>query len=134
MKRTFEDVFELHNIEVRALRGGSKLRLIFRKPEDLDIFTQLVMFRESNVKVIFTLEQEEGKQKNAVTINDVFEFYDLKLPRKKGHMEFMLEQMYEKSKEIKIVPLRFTNCKVFLEQIEQELDFEEDEEEEETEV
>lgn len=129
METKFEGIFELFKTDARRLQNGNKLRLVFESAEDVEIEKKLIPFRENMVKAIITYEHKPG---NDSVIEDTFEVYDVKCRRLKNgnKLTLILEQMYEKSKEIFVVQFKYENCKIFLEKNEKELDFEEDEENE----
>lgn len=126
MEKTFEGIFELFQIQVRRLENGNKLRLIFEDFENLEVEKSLIEFRGNFVKAIIDLEKEEGEITKTEAIEDEFEVFEVSC-RRLGNgdkLRFILEAPYKKQLELRVVELREENCKIFMEKIEQELDFE----------
>lgn len=127
MGKIYEGIFELASIDVKPSgKGGNILKLVFEIPQDIEEEIKLIPLRSNNVKATITQEVVEN-EKNRITIEDEFFLYEVRVtPHKSDILRFSLHQEHTKAKEIKIVPLRNDNCKVFLQSIEQELDFEEE--------
>lgn len=129
MEKQFEAVFELFDIDVRRLRNGHKMRLTFESAEDVDVEEKLIRFRGELVSAIIGVHQED-QGAESVTIEDKFEVFDIKVRRLRNgdKLCLVLEQMYEKQKEVNAAKLRFQDCKVFFKSVDQQLDLEGDDE------
>lgn len=125
--KQMEGIFELFDLSVRRLANGNKLRIVLECVEDLDVEKKLIEFRGENVKAMLAQQSSDGKQ--AVNVEDVFEVFDIKCRRLRNgdKLSFILEQLYEKEKEIELVKLRYDNVKIFMEKIQDQLFNDEDE-------
>lgn len=130
MDKTFEGIFELFELQVRRLRNGNKLRLVFESAEDIETEKDLIEFRGETVKTIVTQKEQPKKREDVVTIEGSYEVFDLKCRRLRNgdKLQVILERMYEKDEELKAVRLRYEDCLINLESVEQSLDFEGEEE------
>jgi hypothetical protein len=117
-----KEVFELFDLSVRRLSNGNKLRIVLERQQDIEIEKKLIEFRGENVKVKMTQEIEEDDIK-PVYIEDIVEVFDIKCRRLRNgdKLSLILEQLYEKEKELQLVKLRYDNVAVFIEKIQDEL-------------
>lgn len=123
-------VFELFDVKVRRLRNGNKLALVLECTEDLDIERELIQYRAKTVKVTISPENDENAQEDPFC--EELEVFDIKCRRLRNgdKLQIVFEQLYSKENELKAVQLRYQDCRVVIESIDQELNFEDDEEEE----
>ena len=120
---TFDGVFELFDLSVRRLANGNKLRVVLECQEDLDVERELIEFRGDNVKVKITQKIPPENQKDIVIVDSVFEVFDIKFRRLRNgdKLSLILEQLYDKEKEIDLVKLRYNDVSLFMEKINEEL-------------
>jgi len=133
MIKKCEGIFELFNSQVRRLQNGNKLRLIFECPEDIEIEKDLIEVRgcDCKVKVAPVKIDSAGKKgPGPVVIDGTFEVFDIKCRRLRNgdKLALILEKSRDKELEIAAVNAKFQECFVFLETVEEELDFDDDEE------
>jgi hypothetical protein len=120
---TFDGVFELFDLSVRRLANGNKLRVVLECQEDLDVERELIEFRGDNVKVKITQKIPPENQKDIIVVDSVFEVFDIKFRRLRNgdKLSLILEQLYDKEKEIDLVKLRYNDVSLFMEKINEEL-------------
>jgi len=119
----FEGIFEVFDISVRRLANGNKLRVILECLEDLEIEKGIIEFRGDNVKAKMSQSVLPENVKDIIVVDTVFEVFDIKCRRLRNgdKLSLILEQLYEKGKELDLVKLRYNDVKIFLERIEEEL-------------
>lgn len=127
MLNKLEIIFELFDVQVRRLRNGSILTLVFESQEDIETEKKLIDFRGCFVKSTIS-RAEKGKKKEQV-INDSFEVFDIKNRhlRNGDKLRLVLKQEYRKEKEATAIQLRYDDCKIFMEKEQRELDFDQEE-------
>jgi hypothetical protein len=126
--KSFSGSFELFEIKVRRLRNGNKLSYVFEAPENLAVEKELIELRGENVKAVITQDYEIAKDGKRITLDGTFEVFEVKCRRLRNgdKLMFTLEQSYEKSNELKAVNLRFDQCQISMQSINEELPFPED--------
>jgi len=110
--------FELFDIRVRRLQNGNKLRLTFEIPYNLDVEKHIIDLRSEHVKL--TLKDLEGH----VILHDVtFEVFDIRVRKSASNdrLSFVLENMYDKEVEKKVIGMRFDDVKLQMEIIDKSL-------------
>jgi hypothetical protein len=119
----FEGIFEVFDISVRRLANGNKLRVVLECQEDLEVEKGIIEFRGDNVKVKMSQSVLPENVKDIIVVDTVFEVFDIKCRRLRNgdKLSLILEQLYEKDKELDLVKLRYNDVKIFLERIEEEL-------------
>jgi 16S rRNA U1498 N3-methylase RsmE len=129
MSNEFEGIFELFDLKVRRLRNGNKISIILESEEDLDTEKRIIEFRGENVKANLTQEHQPEKKKDVVSIDDVFEIFDIRCRRLRNgdKLSIILETSYEKNLELQLVKLRYDNVRISFNKMQEELDFEEKE-------
>ena len=125
IKKT-ELVAELFNVIARRLQNGNKLRIVFELPEQEETEIKLSPFKFKNCRAIIAKEID-----GAETIETVVEVFNLNTRRLNNgnKLSLVLENSYDKELDLKLTKLKFDNCKIFLETIEEELNFEDEESE-----
>jgi tRNA(Phe) wybutosine-synthesizing methylase Tyw3 len=126
-KKQIELVAELFDIKVRRLQNGHKLRLEFEKPQDKDLNAALVYFRHETVDINVTQNHVE-KEKDRIVLEGSYEVFDIKCRtlRNGDKLKIALECVWKKEAEFTAVSLRFQECKLFMDIVEQDLFDEED--------
>jgi hypothetical protein len=119
----FEGIFEVFDISVRRLANGNKLRVVLECQEDLEVEKGIIEFRGDNVKAKMSQSVLPENVKDIIVVDTVFEVFDIKCRRLRNgdKLSLILEQLYEKDKELDLVKLRYNDVKIFLERIEEEL-------------
>src|SRR4030043_2330309 len=119
----FEGIFEVFDISVRRLANGNKLRVVLECQESLEVEKGIIEFRGDNVKAKMSQSVLPENVKDIIVVDTVFEVFDIKCRRLRNgdKLSLILEQLYEKDKELDLVKLRYNDVKIFLERIEGEL-------------
>ena len=116
----YENVFELFDLSVRRLQNGDKLKVVLECAENLEIEKKIIEFRGKSCKTNFVFAEDE----NDLKIGEfVFEVFDIKCRRLSNgdKLRIVLENLYEKEQELKIVPFRQNQVKVHFEEIPEDI-------------
>jgi hypothetical protein len=124
-----QEKFELYDVRVRRLRNGNKLRLTFEIPYNLDTEKRIIDLRGENIKL--KMVDIEGQ---TILEDQIFEIFDIKVRKLSSNdrLSFILENMYDKKVEMRVIEKRFDDVSLLMETIDKSL-FDELEEEEEEE-
>lgn len=122
-----QEKFELYDVRVRRLRNGNKLRLTFEIPYNLDTEKRIIDLRGENIKL--KMVDIEGQ---TIIEDQIFEIFDIKVRKLSSNdrLSFILENMYDKKVEMRVIEKRFDDVSLLMETIDKSL-FDELEEEEE---
>jgi hypothetical protein len=124
-----QEKFELYDVRVRRLRNGNKLRLTFEIPYNLDTEKRIIDLRGENIKL--KMVDIEGQ---TILEDQIFEIFDIKVRKLSSNdrLSFILENMYDKKVEMRVIEKRFDDVSLLMETIDKslfdELDEDEDQE------
>lgn len=129
MPKQFEGVFELFDVTVRRLANGNKLKVTLEIPEDLEVEKRLIEFRGNNVHVQMTQSEQPNNLNDVVNFEGIFEVFDIKVRRLRNgdKLSLTMEQSYSKPNELDLIKLRFDDVNLFIQEIQEELQFEDNE-------
>jgi hypothetical protein len=110
--------FELFDIRVRRLQNGNKLRLTFEIPYNLDIEKHIIDLRQEHVKLTL-----KDLSERIILDKVVFEVFDIKVRKLSSNdrLSFVLENMYDKEVEKKVIDMRFDDVKLQMEIVDKSL-------------